>query len=475
MSDPCVQIATGAVRGRAHPGYRAYLGIPYAAPPTGANRFAAPAPHDSWPGVRDAVDFGPAAPQAPRTGFGSLNMAAYFGDAASFGDAACGADYLTLNVWAPTDASRCPVMVFVHGGGFVSGSPRAPLYDGAAFARDGVILVTVTYRLGTPGFLDLPDAPPNRGLLDVLAALEWVQTNIAAFGGDPGNVTLFGQSAGATLVSAALTTPGASALITRAIVQSGNGLGAFSREQAARVAHRAAALLGVELTAAALASIPDGELTRTATGLTGISLRTSDRFDPLVGLSAFSVVLDTQPADAAASGHGADIPLLIGTNTEEGNLYLAPTGALETSTEDDVFELAAQTHDDPAAVIREYRAQAPSADWGEVRSALLGDALFVRGSNRLADAHCGGSTYRYEFAWRSTAIGGRLGAAHTVELPFVFDRLGLPAVGGPDALLGAGTPPQHLADDMHGAWIRFARTGSPGWAAGPPRVFGQTY
>ncbi|ORB28603.1 carboxylesterase/lipase family protein [Mycolicibacterium parafortuitum] len=466
MSEPSVRTATGAVRGRAHPGYRAYLGIPYAAPPTGANRFAAPAPHDGWPRVRDAVEFGPAAPQAPRTGFGSLDMAAYFGDATDFGR-----DYLTLNVWAPTDASRCPVMVFVHGGGFVSGSPRAPLYDGATFARDGVILVTVTYRLGIPGFLDLPDAPPNRGLLDVLAALDWVQTNIGAFGGDPGNVTLFGQSAGATLVSAVLTTPGAADLIARAIVQSGNGLGAFSREQAARVTHRAAELLGVEPTAAGFAAFPDGELTRTATDLTGLSLRTADRFDPLVGLSAFSLVLDTQPADAAASGNGADIPLLIGTNAEEGNLYLAPSGALERSTEDDVVGLAGQTHDDPAVVIGHYRARMPSADWGEVRSALLGDALFVRGSRRLADAHGSGSTYRYEFAWRSPAVGGRLGAAHTVELPFVFDRLHLPALRGPDGLLGAGMPPQRLADEMHGAWIRFARTGSPGWAAGPPRVF----
>jgi para-nitrobenzyl esterase len=462
MSDPVVTTSTGDVRGRAHPGHSVYLGIPYAAPPTGAARFRAPAPHPPWSGVRDATRPGPAAPQAPRGGFGALDMSPYFGNPQP-GDA----DYLTLNVWAPRDASACPVMVFVHGGGFVSGTAHSPLYDGAAFARDGVILVTLTYRLGVAGFLDVIDAPANRGLLDVQAALTWVQTNIAAFGGDPGNVTLFGQSAGATIVGAVMTMPGAPNLLRRAIVQSGNGLGAFSREQAARVTDRLAAVLSAEPTAAGLSGIPDHRLVGAAAQLAGVSLRTADRFDPLLGLSAFSLVLDDQPADRVAAGLGADIPLLIGTNAEEANLYLAPTGALTDSTEDDLYALAAETHPDPVALVEEYRARLPAAGWGRLRSAMMGDALFGRGTERLAEAHAShgsATTHRYRFSWRSPALDGRLGAAHTVELPFVFDRIGLPSLRGPHRLLGAADPPAAVAAEVHGAWVGYARTGDPGWS-----------
>jgi para-nitrobenzyl esterase len=467
MPDPVVATATGAVRGRGHPGYAAFLGIPYAAPPTGRDRFTAPRPHPAWSGVRDAGHAGPSAPQAPRSGFGALDMSPYFGDTAEQGP-----DYLTLSVWSPSDEKDCPVMVFVHGGGFISGSPRSPLYDGAAFARDGVVLVTVSYRLGIPGFLSLPDAPANRGLLDVVAALQWVQQNIAAFGGDPHNVTLFGQSAGATLVGAVVARPGASELITRAIIQSGNGLGAFSREQAGRVTQAVAAVLGVEPTADTLADLSDSQLISASGQLAGLSLRTAERFDPLVGLSAFSLVLDRQPADAVAAGIGAQIPLLIGTNSEEGNLYLAPRGALLTSTEEDVRDLAAQTHPDPAELICRYRARLPDACWGQVRSAILGDTLFGDGSRRLADAHAShgvATTHRYQFCWRSTAVDSLLGAAHTVELPFVFDRLHVPALRGPAGLLGAETPPSSLATEMHGAWVSYARSGDPGWRAGTHR------
>jgi para-nitrobenzyl esterase len=469
MSEPIVVSTGGAVRGRSGPGYSMFLGIPYAAPPTGIGRFAEPGPHPRWPEVRDATQWGPAAPQAPRGGFGAVEMSPYFGDVAIQGD-----DYLTLNVWTPDGASDCPVMVFVHGGGFVSGSTRSDLYDGAAFARDGVVLVTVSYRLGIIGFLDLPDAPPNRGLLDVMAALNWVRTNIASFGGDPSNVTLFGQSAGATITAAILAERDAPRLIRRAIVQSGNGLGAFSREQAARVTHHAAALLNVDATAAGFSSVPDHQLVTVGAQLAGLPLRTARRFDPLIGLSAFSVVSDLQPADAVDGGAGAEISLLIGTNSQEGNLYLVPQGTFETSTERDVYELAAQTHPDPAAVVHEYRTRRQGASWGELRSAILGDALFVRGSQRLADAHAShgdATTHRYEFSWRSPAVGGRLGAAHTVELPFVFDRLDIPALRGPHGLLGAPDPSRRLATQMHDAWVRYSRTGDPGWDGPQPHHF----
>lgn len=458
MSHPIVTTTEGAVRGRAAGGAHIFLGIPYAAPPTGLTRFTAPMTHRPWQGVRDATRPGPTAPQPHRAGFGPLDMSPYFGP--GWVD---GADYLTVNVWAPSDARNCPVMVFVHGGGFVAGSARSPLYDGTAFARDGVVLVTLDYRLGIAGFLDLPDAPANRGLLDIVAALGWVHRNIEAFGGNPGNVTLFGQSAGATLVSGVLATPNASGLFHRAIVQSGNGSGALSQEQAARVTHAAAAALGIAPTATDFAGVRDEPLIEILPELAGLDLRTSTRFDPLLGLSPFGLVLNRQPTEAVAAGAGA-VPLLIGTNTHEANLYLAPQGHLDTSTAEDVHALAAQVSPDPAAQVAAYRARHPGASWGELRSTIMGDALFGTGSDRLAEAHAAhGPTYTYEFAWPSTAVDGRLGAAHTVELPFVFDRSDLPELHGPRGLLGPAESPAALATRMHGAWVSFARTGDPGW------------
>ncbi|MEW2389224.1 carboxylesterase family protein [Streptomyces venezuelae] len=462
---PVVITAQGAVRGLRRNGVAAFLGAPYAAPPRGAGRFAPPEPHAPWDGIRDATAPGPTAPQSER-GLGDVDMSPYFGTGWSRG-----AEYLTVNVWTPArnDDGGLPVMVFVHGGGFVAGSTRAALYDGSAFARDGVVLVSLNYRLGIAGFLDLPGAPANRGLLDVVAALRWVRENIAAFGGDPRNVTLFGQSAGATVVGGVLADPRAAGLVRRAIVQSGSGLGAFSPEQAARVTAAAADALGVAPHADAFAELSDGRLVEAASRLTGIDLRTATHHDPLIGLSPFSLVLDAQPAVSVAAGLGADVDLLVGTNIEEGNLYLVPVDRYATSTLDDVRAVAASAHPEPARLVETYRTARPAASAGELRSAVLGNALFGAGSRALADAHAARTTsttttHRYEFTWRSHALGGELGAAHAMELPFVFDLAHLPGLRGPQALLGPDAPPADLADRMHAAWVRFARTGDPGWA-----------
>ncbi|MER7191441.1 carboxylesterase/lipase family protein [Streptomyces flaveolus] len=459
--EPVVITAQGAVRGLRLGETAIFLNIPYAAPPRGAGRFAPPQPHESWDGVRDATVPGPNAPQSARK-LGSVDMSPYFGSGWSRGE-----DYLTVNVWTPAaDDSALPVMVFVHGGGFVAGSTRSALYDGSAFARDGVVLVTLNYRLGIAGFLDLADAPANRGLLDVVAALRWVRENIAAFGGDPHNVTLFGQSAGATVVGGVLATPEAAGLVRRAIVQSGSGLGAFSTEQAARVTKAAAESLGIAPYLDAFAEIPDDRLVEAASRLVGIDLQTETHHDPLIGLSPFSLVLDTQPAASVAEGLGADVDLLIGTNTEEGNLYLVPLGKYAGSTAADVDDAAARSHPKPAQLIEAYRTSRPEASFAELRSAIMGDALFGAGSRSLAGAHAAhpqSGTYAYEFAWRSLALDGELGATHAVELPFVFDLAHLPRLHGPAALLGPDKPPVDLAARMHETWVRFARTGNPGW------------
>ncbi len=453
-----VVTSQGPVRGSRRDGTAAFLNIPYAAPPLGAGRFQAPLPHAPWQEVRDATRPGPNAPQNTRK-LGNLDMSPYFGSGW-----VPGADYLTVNVWTPEAApdARLPVMVFVHGGGFVAGSTRAELYDGAAFARDGIVLVTLNYRLGIPGFLHLPGAPDNRGLLDVIAALRWVRENIAAFGGDPAAVTLFGQSAGATIVGAVLATPEAEGLVRRAITQSGSGLGAFTPEQATRVTRAAAQALGVDPDAESFAAIPDRRLIEIMPALSGIDLRTETHPDPLIGLSPFSVVLERQPAEAVAPS----VDLMVGTTTEEGNLYLAPFGNLSTATEADVDATAGRSHPDPGRLVEAYRKARPQASEGELRSAIMGDALFGVGSRRLADAHAGhrrAATYAYSFAWRSTALDGELGATHAMELPFVFDVAGLPSLRGPRALLGPDEPPADLAARTHAAWIAFARTGDPGW------------
>ncbi|GAA2348296.1 carboxylesterase family protein [Streptomyces kunmingensis] len=460
-TDAIVTTAQGAVRGLRQGDTTAFLNIPYAAPPRGAGRFEPPQPHEPWDGVRDATVPGPNAPQ-PERKLGSVDMSPYFGTGWSRGE-----DHLTVNVWtSAASGGDLPVMVFVHGGGFVAGSTRSALYDGSAFARDGVVLVTLNYRLGIAGFLDIPGAPANRGLLDVVAALGWVRENIAAFGGDPHNVTLFGQSAGATIVSGILATPEAAGLFRRAIVQSGSGLGAFTTEQAARVTRAAAEALGIEPRAEAFANISDDRLVEAASRLTDIDLQTETHHDPLIGLSPFSLVLDTQPAESVAAGLGDDIDLLIGTNTEEGNLYLVPVDKYATSTTGDVGDAAARSHPKPAQLVETYRKARSGASFGELRSAIMGDALFGAGSWALTDAHATrpqSATYAYEFAWRSHALDEELGATHTVELPFVFDLAHLPELHGPSALLGPDKPPTDLAARMHAAWVRFARTGNPGW------------
>ncbi|MET9000696.1 carboxylesterase family protein [Amycolatopsis sp. NPDC004169] len=456
-----VTTSGGPVRGRRHDHGTVHFDVPYAKAPLGIRRFAPPDPHPGWSGVRDGTRPGPTAPQPARDSFGVLDMSPYFGPGWQRGD-----DYLTVNVWAPpADGSPRPTLVFVHGGGFVAGSNRAPLYDGTAFARDGVVLVTVNYRLGIPGFLHLPDAPDNRGLLDVVAALRWVRDNVASFGGDPGNVTLAGQSAGAIIVGGVLAEPAAAGLFRRAIVQSGSGTGAFTPEQAAMVTERVGRHFGVEPSAAALAGVPEDRLVAVLADLAGLALRTLTHHHPLGGITSFSLVSERQPVAAAG---GSAVDLLIGDNLDEGSLYLAPVGKLAGSTDLDVRETAALFHRDPADAVRGYRSRYPHAGRAELRTRVLSDGLFRTGTHALATAHTAGPTYRYEFGWRSDAVDGQLGASHVMELPFVFDNLALPSLRGPRKLLGTGEPPAALATRMHRSWVAFAGSGKPGWAEYSP-------
>ncbi|MEO5876396.1 MAG: carboxylesterase/lipase family protein [Streptosporangiaceae bacterium] len=443
-------IAQGKIVGVAERGVARYLGLPYAAPPFGRNRFLPPQPVRPWDGVRDAREFGPTVPMAPYR----PPLDVILGETIVPGE-----ECLNLNVWAPVEAQAAPVMVWIHGGAFRNGSGRREVYDGATFARDGVVCVTLNYRLGVEGFAHLPGAVDNRGLLDQIAALQWVRDNIAAFGGDPGNVTVFGESAGGMSVTTLLSLD--LGLFHRAIAQSGAGHIAQAPEDALKVTTEIARRLGVTPDAAGLAAIDPWDVipaqSAVATEIAGIP--DPARWGPTTVANAmpFMPVLDgtlftRRPIDAIAAGAGRDVAVLTGTTTEEFRLFLAPTGLTKLLTVDLAAGFMAAMGIDPA-VAEVYRQGEP----GDILCEVLTDFFFRVPAIRLAEARPA-HTWMYEFAWASDQHG--LGACHALELPFVFDSL---VSGGGTELVGHH-PPQDLANAMHHAWVAFATTGDPGWA-----------
>ncbi|WP_410589346.1 carboxylesterase/lipase family protein [Amycolatopsis sp. lyj-23] len=467
------RVAGGLVRGAATSTGVVFHSIPYAAAPTGPRRFAPPAAAASWTGTRDASFTGPSAP-APRRDFGSLDLSPILGSGQD-----TGGDYLTATVSTPDPhAGGLPVLVFVHGGGLTAGTGAAGVYDGRSFTRDGVVLVTLNYRLGASGWLDVPDAAANRGLLDVLAGLRWVAENISSFGGDPDRVTVAGQSAGAMIVAALLACPAAEGLFRRAISQSGTGDCAFEPGQAALATRGISLLLGREATAASVADLTDVQLAELSIALPPLDHAAHGFLDTAVGASPFKPVIDGvlltgQPADTLRPGLATD--LLIGSTAEEANLYTIPNGLSDTAGEADLLAAARRRFPDPEGRLAGYRDLFPDESPGQLLSRVITDA-FVAGSRRLAAAHVvrsRGSTFSYEFRWASAACEGRLGACHCIELPFVFEQLALPSLRGPRGLLGPGEPDTTLAAETHEAWVRFVKTGHPGWAPNSRHLLGE--
>jgi para-nitrobenzyl esterase len=424
--------ACGRVRGRVEDGVAVFLGIPYAAPPFGPRRFRAPVHAEPWTGLRDATRYGPTAPKPPC----HPPLDRLLPDPDIPGD-----DCLNLNVWTPQSRDGLlPVMVWIHGGSLRNGSSSLPVYDGHAFARDGVVFVSVNYRLGIEGFGVFPDAPDNRGLLDQLAALTWVQDNIARFGGDPGNVTVFGESG----VAALLTSPKAEGLVRRAILQSGPPQ-TVSRTQGAKVVRSMAKEMGVPATALSFSVVDRRRLLEA-------QFEVTRKNNPLVDGPGFAVVADdvVVPSDPGR----VTVELLVGTNREEYRLWFVPTGALDRITAA-AMRAAMLRYRIPSRVARLYQARRAGARPGEVLGAMTTDkvlrAPLARLAGRAPKAHV------YEFAWPSPVMDLR--ACHGLELGFVFDTL-----RHCEALTGPGAP-QPLADAMHRAWVDFATTGDPGWAA----------
>jgi para-nitrobenzyl esterase len=456
-----VRTQQGVVRGRMVEGVATFQGIPYAAPPFGANRFQPPQPAERWDGVREAFSYGPTVPKPP-----------YFPpfDVLLPEPVIPGEDCLNLNIWTP-DPGRAglPVMVWIHGGAFSRGSGAIPQYDGSRFARDGVVCVTINYRLGTDGFLYLDDGIANLGLLDQIAALAWVQENIAAFGGDQNNVTIFGESAGAFSVSTLLSMPRARGLFRRVIAESGAGHHVISSATAQRVYQYLAEKLGVEATREAFAAMPINRLLQAQVELAADVFGNPDpqRWGELAAnLMPFEPVIDgnvlpARPIDSIVGGAGAGLDVMIGTNAEEQRLFMVPNGAINYINEDILAGTVAAYGLPVAETIATYRAIRPDASAGELLAAVVTDWFYRIPAIRLADAHTQGSgaTYMYEFAWRSPKFDGKLGACHALEIPFVFDTLDKE---GYEPLMGDGAP-QQLADAMHAAWVAFASDGDPGW------------
>jgi para-nitrobenzyl esterase len=460
-----VRTRSGRLSGRIADGVAAFRGIPFAAAPFGERRFAPPAPAPTWDGVRAAVVPGPGCPQ-PTVREDPLD--------AYFNPPTLGEDCLTLDVRTPDPGSSgLPVMVWIHGGGYLTGAGSVPAHDGTTFARDGVVHVSINYRLNVDGFLHFPGGSANRGLQDQVAALLWVQENVAAFGGDPGNVTIFGQSAGGVSVMNLLAMPSAAGLFRRAIAQSGSTVATATPETALEVTRRLADVLGIAPTAEAFAAV---ELDRLVPPTLPLTLEFND---PLVWgrqafqISPFRAVLDPdtlpEPVPAAISaGASGGVDLLAGSTRDETTGFLQVLGMFDEVNEHwaafalDTFGLRVDQ-------LETYRkASRPDAGRTELLQAAWTDWAFRIPTLRLLEAHRGRS-FGYEFSWQSPALPPGFGANHAFEIPFVRDGLeSFRSVGPMAAAILGEQPPQALATAMHRAWVDFATHGDPGWAPYEP-------
>lgn len=427
-----VEIATGALRGSGRDGVETFLGVPYAEPPVGELRFRAPRPPRPWAGVREAVEWAPRAPQPELTGRG------FTGDE----------DCLYVNVYAPASPGPHPVLVWIHGGGGVMGAPHQ--FDGSAYARSGVVVVTVGYRLGVLGMLHLPGvADSNLSLRDQVAALAWVRANVAAFGGDPGRVTLAGQSNGGRTVGTLLAVPATRGLVHQAIVQSGTGVGSVvhTPDEGAKVAEAVLAELAVS--PADLATLPVTRILEAQQRVSAMS-GTKVTYRVVVG----DELLPERPLDAVR-----DVPLLIGTTADEEDLFswLQSGGAKLLGVGSTMLEPA-----EIEKAVAAYTALLPEWTEDQVRNRALTAGDWWIPAIRFAEKQP--KAWMYRLDWRIAPRGKGIGAAHGLDLPLVFDDI---RNRNWRFLFAGRTFPaerlQAVATEMFGAWVRFVTTGDPGW------------
>ncbi|WP_433191784.1 carboxylesterase/lipase family protein [Nocardia sp. CA-107356] len=458
--EPIVSVTGGKIRGRTTAGVSAFLGVPYAAAPVGPARFRLPTRVPDWQGVRDALTHGATCVQSPYP----PPIHALIGS-----DGIPGDEYLNVNVWTPDPGgSGLPVMVWIHGGAYTRGSNARVIYNGAGFARDGVVLVSINYRLGISGFAAVADAPLNRGLHDQLFALRWVQENIESFGGDPNRVTIFGESAGGMSVATLMASPLSRGLFRQAIMQSGNGSAVVAAEDARKLAGELATELGINAVADDFGRLGPDEL-RAAQDALALALLSDP--DPArwgssiiangLGIMSWLPVIDGEliegrPVTVLAEQPDRAVPFIAGCTAEEFRFFTVPTGVAAGITAETLPFVLTRYGMDPA-LADIYGPNRPAATPADIFAAIITDRAFRSDTLRLAqsNAAAGVPTYAYEFAWPSAIEG--LGACHVLEVPFVFD-----ALDGAHSLTGPN-PPQSLADEIHSAWVAFAEHGDPGW------------
>ncbi len=459
---PVVETTAGKIRGVVHDGVQIYRGIPYAASTAGPNRFLPPRKTEPWTGIRDAFQNGHASPQnSPAPGAIGWGLR---------GNAPQGEDCLALNVFsaevarnnadgADSARRRRPVMMWIHGGGYTYGSGGSLGYDGANLARSGeVVVVCINHRLNVVGHLYLGGAGAefadsgNAGMLDIVAALEWVRDNIARFGGDPGNVTIFGQSGGGGKVSTLLAMPSARGLFHKAIVQSGSTLKQMSRDEAQRTTEKIAAQLGLKPTQVReLQQVPVAKL------LAAIGAASGVRLGPVVDGRA----LPRDPFDPDAPDVSAEVPMIIGTTETEGS-YFAPPELLSLDEAAVRSRLQERLGSDGSRIFDLFRRSRPNATPSEIYFTI---SAFPSNAHIQADRKAAkgrAPAFLYQIRWRTPVEGGRRLSPHCIEIPFAMrNHWQLPE------MVGTGPELQPLADRVSGAWIAFARTGNPGHAGIP--------
>jgi para-nitrobenzyl esterase len=473
--DPVIEIAAGRIRGIGLGAATAFLGIPYAGSTAGDARFLAPQPVEEWTGTRDATVFGPAAPQLELDADGRAMIAAtsaplagrlmsllYPHSGSPVGGTFTGEDCLVLNVWTPASRAdaKLPVMVWFHGGAFLHGAGSEPAFWGDRLAASGdVVVVTVNHRLGALGFFGLgddrvPDAG-QAGMLDLVAALTWVRENIAAFGGDPGNVTVFGQSGGGMKISALMAMPSAAGLFHKAIIQSGAGLQLVSHEGGAQLSSALLRVLGIEAgDLDALRAVPARQLVGAQFAAMAAAPDAPLGWGPIV--DGHTIVSDPL---ASARASAPAVPLLIGCTTEEAAMFLAMDPSYEALDAMALeARLSAALGDGSASVLSAYRDAFPHADARELLRRIDTDRD-IRVANRefveLKHAGGGAPIYNYLFDYPTGVLDGAIGAGHSVDLAFVF--------GNADRIPLSGTAPgrDEVERQMVAAWTAFARTGDP--------------
>jgi len=456
-----VETSNGAVRGYREGPLHIFKGLRYGAPPVGSLRFAPPQRPAKWAQAADAVGLGAPAiqvgvPPGETTGGRSA------GDPPAPGQPGTNEDCLFLNVWTQGLTGRRPVMVWLHGGGFANGSGGAAMYDGAALARRGdVVTVTVNHRLNVFGYLHLGElgghpSSGQAGMLDIVQALEWVRDNIAAFGGDPGNVTIFGESGGGAKVSMLQAMPPARGLFHRAIIQSGPGLRAVPKEKATANAKALLDILGIAPgDVGRLAGLPAAAIQEAAS-------KVAQGEGPMGGFSPCvdGLALPRDPFHPDAPAISADIPVMIGTNKDEATLFLLADPKFGEMTEEDLDKRAARAAGDKApALVAALRETFPDYSPSHLVSAVQTAMGMWLGSITLAErkaAQAAGPVYMYLLTWETPVSRGRLKCPHALAIPLVFDN-----VETARNFVGRGDEPQTLAEQMSEAWLAFARTGDP--------------